>query len=69
MFVSTNFSTKTEFRRAVQAGLPVVAYSPIMEMPAVTGRVRVEGPWERDRTIKPWHADVVVRDMRIQEVH
>ena len=69
MFISMNCATKAEFRKVVQAGLPVVAYSPIMEMPAVTGRVRVEGPWEHDPLVKPWHAYIDVKDMRIMEVH
>lgn len=46
MFVSTNFLSKKEFQRAVRQGAPVVLYSPVQAMPAVTGRVRVEGPWQ-----------------------
>jgi len=46
MFTSTNFLSKKEFQRAVLQGAPVVLYSPVQAMPAVTGRVRVEGPWQ-----------------------
>ena len=46
MFVSTNFLSKKEFQRAVQQGAPIVLYSPVQAVPAITGRVRVEGPWQ-----------------------
>jgi hypothetical protein len=88
-FASMNFLRKTDFKRAVQTGLPVVVYSPVQTMPAINGPARVEGPWPGtkppvdevtaysggQRIKKPrervtsWHADVVVRDMRIVEVH
>ena len=45
MFTSMNFLSKKQLRLAVQQGMPIIAYSPVMTMPAVTGRVRVEGPW------------------------
>lgn len=46
MFTSTNFLSKREFQRAVQQGAPIVLYSPVQAIPAITGRVRVEGPWQ-----------------------
>jgi hypothetical protein len=88
MFSSVNFLSKKEFQRAVLQGTPVVLYSPTQAMPAVTGRVRVEGPWQGTaapvdnvvvyrgghKALKPrqrlvsWHADAIVRDMRVVAV-
>ena len=45
MYASIDFTTKTELRRAIQAGQTVVAYSPTLGMAAVTGRAKIEGPW------------------------
>jgi hypothetical protein len=45
MFSSVNFLSKKEFQRAVLQGAPIVLYSPVQARPAITGRVRVEGPW------------------------
>ena len=66
-FSSMNFTSKSELRRAVAAGLPVVLWAPIAGMPVITGQVRCQGPWESERG-RSWKADVVVRDMRIVEV-
>ena len=66
-FSSTNFSTKRELKQAVAAGLPVVLWAPIAGMPAITGRIRCCGPWQPECG-RGWHADVVVRDMRIVAV-
>jgi len=82
-----NFLSKSQLRQAVQAGLPVILYSPIMGMPAVNNLERVEGPWpgtpvpvevipdskhsnrpKPRQRIKPWHAEVLVEDMRIVAV-
>ena len=69
MYVSTDFATKRELKQAVLAGLPIVAYSPIMQTLAINGRETVVGPWHPDRTAKAWMAHVEVRDMRIIAVH
>lgn len=86
MFCSSNFLSKSAFRRAVlQEQAPVVLWSPIQGVPAINGPVRVTGPWPGTRPpveeityhgqpkqrekLKPWHADVVVREMQIVEVH
>ena len=71
MFSSLNCKTKSEFRAAVAAGVPIMLWSPIMEMPAITGRARCQGPWpdSEARQRGGWHADVVVKDARIVEVH
>jgi hypothetical protein len=69
MFASIDFATKSDFRQAVKAGLPIVAYSPVMGMPAVNGRATVEGPWRPDKTVRGWKAYVDVKDMRIIKVH
>jgi hypothetical protein len=71
MFCSTNYLTKSEFRRAVQQGAPVVLYSPILETPAINGPSHVCGPWEKDslRIQKGWHAEVFVKDMRVVVVN
>ena len=45
MYLNLNFTTKSELRQAVAAGLPIILYSPVQGMPAITGRVRAEGPW------------------------
>jgi len=45
MYASVNYLSKSALRRAVAAGEPVVLYSPVMGMPAVNNRERVEGPW------------------------
>jgi len=70
MYSSCNFLTKSDFRRAVSQGAPVVLYSPILETPAINGLAYVTGPWEKDslRVQKTWHAKVHVKDMKIVEV-
>lgn len=84
MYASIDFPTKRDFRRAVRKGELVVAYSPIMEMPAINGVVTVDGPWplrhsilqeacpeavRRSRELPSWQARCVVKDMRVVEVH
>ena len=49
MYASMNFASRSELRKAVEQGLPVVLYSPIQEMPAINGTVRCEGPWPGTR--------------------
>jgi hypothetical protein len=56
VFSSTNFATKGELKRAIAAGLPVILWSPIAGMPAITGCVQCQGPWPGStpqRTILP----------------
>ena len=45
MYASMNFLTKSALRQAIAAGSPVVLYSPVLEMPAINGCTRCEGPW------------------------
>ncbi len=47
MYASMDFATKKELRLAVRQGVHVIAYSPVMAMPAITGKVLVEGPWPK----------------------
>lgn len=99
MYASMNFITKRDLINAINEGvMPIVLYNPVQQVPAFTGRVRVEGPWpgtlppveeikatHRDRghatwslerrcyvkpraQVKPWHADVLVADMRVMAV-
>lgn len=69
MYASIDFATKRDFRRAVKEGLSVLLYSPTLGMPAVNGRVLVEGPWKSDRRVRSWKARVDVKDMRVVAVH
>ncbi len=81
MYASIDFATKKDFCLAVQQGLPIALYSPTLGMPAINGTATVYGPWpnrrpcigpadaKRGRKIAEWKARVVVRDMRVVEVH
>ena len=96
MYASVNFLTKSEFRQAVERRDPILLYNPEQGVPAILGRVRVEGPWPGTRPpveeipvtrtqcgvwneqrqcwvklrklVRPWHADVLVREMSVVEV-
>ncbi len=68
MYASIDFTTKNDFRQAVKQGAPIVLYSPVQGMPAINGKVRVEGPWDKSNIAKTWHAYAVVRDMRVVRV-
>ena len=46
-FASMNFLCKSELRRAVIAGQPVVLFNPEHQLPAINGTARVVGPWPR----------------------
>jgi hypothetical protein len=82
---SMNFLRKSDLRRAVAQGTPVILFDPSNQFPAINGRALVTGPWprtappveelttyhggrkivkQRERVI-PWHADVLVNEMRI----
>jgi hypothetical protein len=70
VFSSMNFSSKGDLKRAVAAGMPIMLWSPVLQMPAITGKVRCTGPWP-DSTARlrgGWKADVMVKDARIVEV-
>jgi hypothetical protein len=85
MYASIDFTTKTELRRAIQAGQTVAAYSPTLGMAAVTGRTKIEGPWTlssrhvddgaapkamvRKRGLTAWSAMVDVKGGWIVAVH
>ena len=70
VFSSVNFANKGELKRAVAAGAPIMLWSPVMEMPAITGKVRCTGPWPETgvRVRCGWKADVTVKDARVVEV-
>lgn len=60
MYASRNFKTRTEFKRAVDAGERITLRSPGVGSPVVNGQESVEGPWyPRPHS---WYATVTVRD-------
>lgn len=65
MYANVNFSTKTEFRRAVLAGQPITLYSPLQGYAAVRGVVQAEGPWPGTVGARHWRCRVRVQDMRV----
>lgn len=84
MYVSMNFLSKRAFVEAVERRLPLVVYSPVMEMPAINGEVHVEGPWPKTpvpvevikhgreeherKKLRGWRARVRVQNMEVVEV-
>ena len=44
---SMNFLTKSELRRAVAQGMPVILFNTEHQVPAINGTHRVHGPWPR----------------------